>query len=130
MTTNEQITMAHLENQAFALMSRLHVILRRGQGRVTDIEYMRVDPAYCRHVLGLALASGNEDLLQIGARLQEIYFGTGGLFVTVATTPLLARVPAQQGAPVQAPSAGLAAAAPAALSARAASVQSYVGRLR
>ncbi|WP_404932217.1 hypothetical protein HF313_10575 [Massilia atriviolacea] len=114
MTTAEQISIAHLENQAFALMSRLHVILRRGQGRVTDIDYMRVDPGYCRHVLELANASGNDDLRQIAARLQEVYFGAGGLFVTVVKEPLLAR------AAVPAPAAP---AAPAALSARPAGVQ-------
>jgi Amt family ammonium transporter len=41
-------------NQAFALMGRLHVILRRQSGRITDIEYMRIDPGYCRYLLELA----------------------------------------------------------------------------
>ncbi|MDM5179440.1 hypothetical protein PO883_19805 [Massilia sp. DJPM01] len=130
MTTTGQITLAKLENQAFALMSRMHVILRRGQGRVTDIDYMRIDPAYCRHVLGVADASGDEDLRQIGARLREIYFGEGGLFVARPTTPLLARAPSAQVAPPAAAAAEAPRAAPAALSARAASVQNYVGRLR
>ncbi|MDQ1815202.1 hypothetical protein RBA41_18035 [Massilia sp. CCM 9210] len=67
MSTIAQITLANVENQAFALMSRLHVILRRGQGRVTDIEYMHIDPAYCRHVPGLANATGNDDVRQISA---------------------------------------------------------------
>ncbi|NHZ78591.1 hypothetical protein F2P44_04740 [Massilia sp. CCM 8695] len=129
MTTTGQITLAKLENQAFALMSRMHVILRRGQGRVTDIDYMRIDPAYCRHVLGVADASGDEDLRKIGARLREIYFGEGGLFVARPTTPLLARAPSAQVTPPAA-AAEAPRTAPAALSARAASVQSYVGRLR
>jgi hypothetical protein len=129
MTTTAQITIAHLENQAFALMSRLHVILRRGQGRVTDIDYMRIDPGYCRHVLAVAEASGNEDLCQIAARLREIYFGVDGLFVATLKTPLLARAPAPLAGAGAAPE-NAAKAAPVALSARAASVQSYIGRLR
>ncbi|CUI08276.1 hypothetical protein LXA47_14760 [Massilia sp. P8910] len=129
MTTTGQLTRAKLENQAFALMSRMHVLLRRGQGRVTDIDYMRIDPAYCRHVLELAGATGDEDLRQIGARLQEIYFGEAGLFVATLKTPLLARAPSAQVTPAAAP-VEASMPAPAALSARAATVRSYVGRLR
>jgi hypothetical protein len=74
-------TLAGLENQAFALMARLHVIIRRQTGRVTDIEYMRLDPVYCRHVLNMAQELPNEDLPHLCEKLQEIYFGPEGLFV-------------------------------------------------
>ena len=80
MTAVQQATMSAIENQAFALMSRLHVTLRREQNRVTDIEYMRQDPAYCRHVLGLAGKIDNEDVRGVCTRLEEIYFGPEGLF--------------------------------------------------
>jgi hypothetical protein len=81
---------AATENQAFALMSRLHVILRRERGRVTDIEYMRIDAAYCRHVLALARTEdASDDLLQICARIEEIYFGPNGLFVKLPPKPPL-----------------------------------------
>lgn len=86
-------TLAGLENQAFALMARLHVIIRRQSGRVTDIEYMRIDPVYCRYVLNLALSMPNDDLPQICERLQEIYFGAEGLFMRAALKPpLLSRL--------------------------------------
>jgi hypothetical protein len=92
MTAHQQTTMAALENQAFALMGRLHVILRRQSGRITDIEYMRTDPAYCRHVLQLALQTPVEDVHQICEKLQEIYFGNEGLFVrSPPKAPLITR---------------------------------------
>jgi hypothetical protein len=86
-------TLASLENQAFSLMARLHVIIRRQSGRVTDIEYMRIDPVYCRHVLNMALDMQNDDLPPICEKLQEIYFGPEGLFVRTAPKhPLLSRL--------------------------------------
>lgn len=92
MTAHQQTTVAALENQAFALMGRLHVILRRQSGRITDIEYMRMDPAYCRHVLQLALQTPAEDVHRICERLEEIYFGNEGLFVrSPPKAPLVAR---------------------------------------
>jgi hypothetical protein len=124
MMAAQQVTLSALENQAFALMSRLHVIMRRESGRVTDIEYMRLDPQYCRHVLGLAEATGNADLQGICARLGDIYFAPGGLF-----PPAKKPVPPQMAEP-----AGLArdedAPVVATLTAKAKAVQSYVGRLR
>jgi len=99
MTAREQTTVAELDTQAFALMGRLHVILRRQTGRITDIEYMRIDPQYCRHVLGIASQVESEDLHHICERLQEIYFGPDGLFVRQPPKPpLLGRM----GAPVHA----------------------------
>ena len=92
MSTYDQVTRMVLDNQAFALMGRLHVALRRGSGRVTDIEYMRIDPGYCQHVLELVAGSDNAELRQIGLKLEEIFFGPNGLFVRAVSMPLLERV--------------------------------------
>lgn len=110
-----------MESEVFALMGRLHVILRRETGRITDIEYMRQDPAYCRHVLDLAAHSGNADVVALRERLESLYFGPAGLFVKPAQRPLLAR-----GA---APHPFAATHAPAHDAGQAAS-KTYVGRLR
>ncbi len=72
-----------LENQAFGLMGRLHVILRREIGRVTDIKYMSGNAEYCRLVLDLAAHVANPDLQAISKKLEEIYFGSNGLFEEV-----------------------------------------------
>jgi len=126
MMAAQQVTMAALENQAFALMSRLHVIMRREHGRVTDIEYMRVDPGYCRHVLALAKESANADALGICVRLEEIYFGAEGLFPPVAVKKVADTARAALEREAEQVQAGQAAA----LSSKAKTVQSYVGRLR
>ena len=121
MSAHEQVNIANLENQAFALMARLHVILRREKGRVTDIEYMRNHASYCRHVLGLIDVEDSQEVRDLGQRLDEIFFGQHGLFISKrAPAPLLARfaAPPQERPPV--------AAAPAVVAAP----QSYVGRLR
>lgn len=124
MSAHEQLNTANLENQAFALMARLHVILRREKGRVTDIEYMRNHASYCRHVLSLIDAADSQEVRDLGARLDEIFFGQYGLFISKrAAPPLLARIaaPPQARPPV--------AAAPA-VAAPVAAPQTYVGRLR
>jgi hypothetical protein len=89
MQADQQPATASLNNQAFSLMTRLHVILRRQNQRITDIEYMQVSPAYCRHVLALATQSPLPDLQEIGAKLEEFYFGQDGLFVRPSERPAL-----------------------------------------
>lgn len=124
--------LALLDNQAFSLMGRMHVILRRQTGRITDIEYMRIDPQYCRHVLELAFAQPNDDLKQLCERLQEIYFGPQGLFVAEPPKPpLMARLagaPASSAAAEPAPV--IAAPSPAPAGHGAEVDKTYIGRLR
>jgi len=76
-----------LESQAFGLMGRLHVLLRREIGRVTDIRYMSTNPEYCLHVLELASSIANADLQAMCHKLEDIYFGEGGLFADSALKP-------------------------------------------
>jgi hypothetical protein len=91
--SDEHHTRAALENQAFALMGRLHVTLRRQTGRVTDIEYMRIDPAYCRYLIKMASLSPIDDLQELSVKLQDIFFGADGLFVrTEPKAPLVTRM--------------------------------------
>ncbi|GGI53978.1 hypothetical protein [Oxalicibacterium solurbis] len=100
-------TRAEQENHAFALMGRLHVTLRRHSGRVTDIEYMRIDPGYCRYVLEMTAGSDNADLHELSTKLQEIFFGDDGLFTVLAPRqPLLSRLAETPPAPApQSPAA-------------------------
>jgi len=127
--SGEPHTRTTLENQAFALMGRMHVILRRQTGRVTDIEYMRIDPGYCRYILKMIASSDNTDLHEIAIKLEEIYFGNDGLFVRTDTKPLLARLsePAQPAAPAAAPPA---ASSPAKPGGDDPVDRGYIGRLR
>lgn len=75
-----QTSLEALESQAFGLMGRLHVLLRREIGRVTDIKYMSTNPEYCLHVLELAHSVANPDLQAMCQKLEDIYFADGGLF--------------------------------------------------
>lgn len=124
--SDEHHTRAALENQAFALMGRLHVTLRRQTGRVTDIEYMRIDPAYCRYLLKMASLSPIEDLQELGVKLQEIFFGTEGLFVVAGPKPPLIERLKEASLPPTAP----ATAAPAASGNDDPVDRGYIGRLR
>ncbi|MNK11237.1 hypothetical protein D3C87_292740 [compost metagenome] len=128
--TEEHHSRAELETHAFALMGRLHVNLRRQSGRVIDIEYMRIDPAYCRYLLKMASLSTSEEVQELGQKLQEVFFGEEGLFVrTEPRQPLLARL--------QEPAAAAPAAAPATPANTPAATDNadpvdrgYIGRLR
>lgn len=124
--SNEHHTRAALENQAFALMGRLHVTLRRQTGRVTDIEYMRIDPGYCRYLLKMASLSPIEDLQDLSVKLQEIFFGPEGLFVAAEPrAPLVARLTEH------APTAAARAVAPSTPADNSDPIdRSYIGRLR
>jgi hypothetical protein len=76
-----------LESQAFGLMGRLHVLLRREIGRVTDVKYMSTNPEYCRHVLEIAADVNNPDLQLLSQKLQQLYFGERGLFADISIKP-------------------------------------------
>ncbi|MDE2430050.1 MAG: hypothetical protein KGM99_15100 [Burkholderiales bacterium] len=90
MSASTHFQNAMSDNLAFSLMARMHVILRRQNERVIDIEYMRINAEYCRYVLDLAMALANDDLHQICIKLEEIYFGEQGLFVVPpAPDPLI-----------------------------------------
>jgi hypothetical protein len=123
---------ALLENQAIALMGRLHVILRRQNGRITDIEYMRISPAYCRHVLDMASQLPDEDLRQICAKLEALCFGADSLF-TIGPQAGKVGAPASSSASSAAgrkegASSGDASGKPADHGAQV--DQTYIGRLR
>jgi hypothetical protein len=125
--SEEHQTRAALENQAFALMGRMHVTLRRQTGRVTDIEYMRIDPAYCRYLLKMTALSDNADLQDLSVKLQEIFFGADGLFVRTDPKPLLARLTEPAAPPPVAPAP---TAAPTTPGPDDPVDRGYIGRLR
>jgi len=132
--TEEHHSRAELETHAFALMGRLHVNLRRQSGRVIDIEYMRIDPAYCRYLLKMASLSTSEEVQDLGQKLQEVFFGAEGLFVrTEPRQPLLARLQeptTSSAAPAAAPAPATPGAAPGTPETGDPVDRGYIGRLR
>ena len=119
MNAREIVTVQALESQAFALAARLHVILRREKGRITDIEYMRRDAAYCRHVLSLIDSEEPEDVRALCTKLEDLYLGPYGLFIRLAPPPAKVAAAPKRLAPAPAP-------APP----RTTSKEEYIGRLR
>jgi hypothetical protein len=118
-----------LESQAFGLMGRLHVLLRREIGRVTDIKYMSTNPEYCLHVLELAGSVNNVDLQAMCHKLEDIYFGDGGLFAGSAFKPrrMLVAASSRVSIPIEHP---VVETPEPEQEVNAESDQHYVGRLR
>ena len=142
MQAHQETAKASMENQAFYLMARMHVIFRRESNRITDIEYMRVSPDYCRYILELASRSTIPDLQQMGAKLQDLYFGPQGLFARFpeklptlpekvdAAKPALSGVPATHQAGASQVQGYPSGAQPPIAEAKSTPEVAYVGRLR
>lgn len=57
----------------FALAGRIHVLLRRENGRITDIEWMCADISYAKEVLRLASATDSDELHKLVERVEHVY---------------------------------------------------------
>lgn len=62
------------ESEKLALAAHLHVVMRRHIGRVTDVEWMVLDPAYARAMIDIALGCGHEDVQERARKLQAALF--------------------------------------------------------
>ena len=138
MNPRDDASLTELENLALALLSHLHVLLRRERGRITDIEYMRVDPAYCRHVLAFGMQTSSVDTRELCGKLAHLYFDADGLFNRKPHVPLVERLRARAEPGVEALLQAEPPATPAPAPAEPTVSQahhedidrSYVGRLR
>lgn len=79
------------ESEIFGLMGRMHVILRRVIGRVTDVDYMSRSPDYCREVLSLAHHTNHHELVELANQLEPLLFGPDGVFAEKDRRPLIDR---------------------------------------
>ena len=59
-----------LEGEKFAIAAHLHVVLRRVNGRVTDVEWMVKSPEYAKEVVRVARLESNPDLLGLADKLE------------------------------------------------------------
>ena len=87
------------ESDIFALMGRMHVILRKTLGRITDVDYMYRHPDYAREILDLAYHTNHHELVQLAEQLEPLMFGTHGLFLASDRRPLLERLRQRNGRP-------------------------------
>ncbi len=58
--------------EVFAVLGRIHVLLRRDLNRITDIEWASIDKAYARELVRLCGTGTNPDLKPLAARLSEL----------------------------------------------------------
>ena len=58
------------ESEIFALIGRVHVLMRRNLNRIADVDYMQANPEYARTILTLAEQSGHEELALLAERLR------------------------------------------------------------
>lgn len=60
-----------LESEKFAIAAHLHVLLRRVNGRVTDVEWMIRSPEYAREVIRVARTEEHPELLRLADKLES-----------------------------------------------------------
>lgn len=59
-----------LESEKFAIAAHLHVLLRRVNGRVTDVEWMIRSAEYAREVIRVARTEQHADLHKLADKLE------------------------------------------------------------
>ncbi len=63
------------EMELFAVAARLHVVMRRVQGRVTDVEWMTRNREYAREVIRIAREQTDQELLALADKLEACLSG-------------------------------------------------------
>jgi len=63
------------DGDKLSLSTRMYVRLRHCTGRMTDAMWMSHNPDYAREVLRLARGSGDDDLLRLADRFEEVVLG-------------------------------------------------------
>lgn len=81
-----------LESEKFAIAAHLHVLLRRTNGRVTDVEWMIKSPEYAREVIRVARTETHADLHKLADKLEA---------AVGVVPPVAARVAPAVGRPAQ-----------------------------
>ncbi len=59
-----------LEMETFAIAARLHVVMRRAAGRVTDVDWMVRNRDYAREVIRLARLHADVELLALADKFE------------------------------------------------------------
>jgi hypothetical protein len=80
-----------LESEKFAIAAHLHVVLRRVNGRVTDVEWMIKSSEYAREIIRVARMETHPDLHKLADKLEAALQPAAS-----AMRPAKAAVPAAQ----------------------------------
>lgn len=96
-----------LETEIFAVAARLHVVMRRSLGRVTDVQWMTKNRDYAFEIIRLAREKADPELLDLAAKLEALLVARqqGPMPVQAATGPGHAPAPAPASRPAAEPAA-------------------------
>lgn len=61
-----------LDSEKFAIAAHLHVLLRRTNGRVTDVEWMIRSPEYALEIIKVARAEPHPDLHKLADKMEAV----------------------------------------------------------
>lgn len=61
-----------LDSEKFAIAARLHVMLRRKAGRVTDVEWMVKNEEYAQELLRFADEQGDAELSELADKFRRV----------------------------------------------------------
>ena len=61
-----------LDSEKFAIAARLHVMLRRKAGRVTDVEWMVKNEEYAQELLRFADEQGDAELSELADKFRHV----------------------------------------------------------
>lgn len=64
--------MSASSTEVFAVLGRIHVLLRRDLNRITDIEWASANKAYAMEVVRLCASANHPDLKALAIRLSEL----------------------------------------------------------
>lgn len=57
----------------FSLSARIHVLLRRENKRIVDVEWMAVNTDYVREILKVSRATETAELQELAQRIEELH---------------------------------------------------------
>lgn len=77
-----------MDREVFALMSRIHVIMRHAENKTVDIARLQTDPDYAREILTTCTQSTNAELVRLSIKLNDALFNENGHFAQMAKKPI------------------------------------------
>ena len=80
-----------MENELFAVLGRLHVLMRREHNRIIDVEYASESQEYARELIRLARATAHPELATLADRMESLV--SPGLAATARPIPVQRAVP-------------------------------------
>lgn len=65
--------MAGEMEKIFSLSGRVHVLLRRENNRIVDVEWMTANADYALEILRIIRSTGNNELLELAQRIESLH---------------------------------------------------------